>query len=425
MAGTTVLAEAPGHGRRHAALMPEEITPSDEGMAGAAEPSPISGISRNVFLLSWVSMLTDVSSEMVYPLVPLFLTGVLAAPAWAVGLIEGVAEATASIFKWVFGAISDRTGKRKPFCIAGYGLAAITKPLLAVATGWPLVLLARVLDRYGKGMRGSPRDALIADSTTPELRGRAFGFHRSADSIGAVGGPLLAILLLRWLSGNFRTAFLIAGIPGILSTLLLLPVREPKVVPTRRPLFSLAAARENPALRRFLLISFLFAAGNSSDMFLILRAKQLGAGVTTAVLMFALCNLLSVVSSYPAGIASDRLGRRGILALGFLLFSGIYLAFGVISGVGMAWGLFAAYGVYQGLTNGVTRALVVDLVGSEDRGKALGLQAAVTGAGALLASVIAGMLWQWMAPGAAFIYGAVTAAVAALLMFRFPAKRPI
>ena len=356
---------------------------------------------------------------MVYPLVPLFLADTLGAPASIVGVIEGFAESTASIFKWFFGALSDRWGERKPFCLAGYGLAAFTKPLLAAATAWPLVLCARVLDRFGKGLRGSPRDALIADSTPAELRGRAFGFHRSGDSIGAVCGPLFALLLLSVLHGSLRAAFLIAFVPGLLSTLLVLPVRERPAAAKPRPVFSLAVAGKNPPLRRFLLITFLFAVGNSSDMFLILRAKQLGASSTTAVLLFAIGNMVNVLSSYRAGILSDRLGRKGILAVGFFLFSGIYLAFGLAGSVNALWLLYSAYGLYLGLTDGVSRALVVDLVSSDDRGAALGLQAAVTGLGALPASVVAGILWQRIGPGAAFVYGAITAGLAGLLMSSF------
>lgn len=376
-----------------------------------------------MLLLSAVSLLNDISGEMVYPLVPLFLSITLGAPASIVGVIEGFAESTASIFQWFFGALSDRLGKRKPFCLVGYGLSAFTKPLLAAASAWSLVLCARVLDRFGKGLRSSPRDALIADSTPAELRGRAFGFHRSGDSIGAVCGPLLALLLLAVLHGNYRAAFLIAFVPGLLSTLLILPVREREAAPKPRPLFSMAVAAKNPPLRRFLLITLLFAMGNSSDMFLILRAKQLGASSTTAVLLYALGNLLNVLSSYRAGILSDRLGRKGILVVGFFLFTGIYLGFGVASRVGVLWLLFPAYGLYLGLTDGVSKALVVDLVSKEDRGTALGLQAAVIGVSALPASVIAGLLWQRIAPGAAFTYGAITAGLAGLAMLSLKLRR--
>jgi MFS family permease len=370
-------------------------------------------------LLSAVSLLTDISSEMVYPIVPLFLSGTLGAPASVVGVIEGLAETTASICKWVFGALSDRWGKRKPFCIAGYGLAALTKPLLALASAWPLVLAARVLDRLGKGLRASPRDALIADSSPADLRGRAFGFHRSGDSIGAVCGPLLAVLLLSLLRGNYRTIFLIACIPGLLSTLLVAPVRERAVVPRHRPILSLSVATANPRLRRFLLITLLFALGNSSDMFLILRAKQLGASSTVAVLLFAVCNLANVVSSYPAGVFSDRFGRKGVLVAGFFLFGAIYLGFAGVAAVSTLWFLFAVYGIYLGLTDGVSKALVVDLTSSEERGAALGLQAAITGLGALPASIVAGFLWQRIGPGAAFAYGALTAVTAGLWMLWF------
>ena len=378
-----------------------------------------------MLLLSAVSLLADVSSEMVYPLVPLFLSETLGAPASIVGVIEGCAEAVASIFKWVSGALSDRWGKRKPLCLAGYGLAACTKPLLAAASAWPLVFSARVLDRFGKGLRGSPRDALIADSTPAALRGRAFGFHRSGDSIGAVCGPLLALLLLAVLRGNYRTAFVIAFLPGLLSTLLILPVRERASAARARPLFAWSVAGGNPRLRRFLLITLLFGLGNSSDMFLILRAKQLGARSTTAVLLFAVCNLLNVLSSYRAGILSDRLGRKGILAAGFFLFAAIYLGFGLAGGVAALWILFPAYGLYLGLTDGVSRALLVDLAPGEDWGAALGLQAAVTGVSALPASIVAGFLWQRLGPGAAFVYGAFTAALAGSLMLSFqPGPRP-
>lgn len=388
------------------------------------EQSPVRGISRNVFLLSAVSLLTDVSSDMVYPLVPLFLSGTLGAPASVVGVIEGIAEATASLFKWVAGALSDRWGKRKPFCLAGYGLAAFTKPMLALAGAWPVVLLARVLDRFGKGLRGSPRDALIADSTPAELRGRAFGFHRSADSIGAVCGPLLALLMMTAMPGNFRTAFLIAFVPGLLSTLLILPVRERAIAAPGRQVFSLdVARRSDPALRRFLLITLIFALGNSSDMFLILRAKQLGSGPNEAVLLYAVYQMANVLCSYPAGIVSDRLGRKGVLSFGFFLFAAIYLGVGLARSVAALWALFALYGVYQALTDGVGKAYIVDLVADADRGAALGLQAAMVGAATLPASLVAGLLWDKLGPPGAFIYGAATAGIAGLLMTFAPRWR--
>jgi MFS family permease len=302
--------------------------------------------------------------------------------------------------------------------MAGYAFSAFTKPLLAIAGAWPVVLIARIGDRFGKGLRTSPRDALIADSTPAELRGRAFGFHRSGDSIGAVIGPLLAIVLLSVVHGDYRLAFWIAFVPGIIGALFVLPVRERAITAQARPIFSFAVFTANPPLRRFLLITLLFTVGNSSDMFLILRARQLGAQNTTAVLLFAFCHLVNALASYPAGRFSDRLGRKGILVAGFLLFSAIYLAFGLASGVGVLWALFGAYGVYLAMTDGVSKALIVDLVAPEERGSALGVQAALSGIGALPASAVAGLLWHQIGPWAAFFYGAITAAIAAVWLIQ-------
>lgn len=381
------------------------------------EPSLVPGISQNVFLLSLVSMFTDLSSEMVYPLVPLFLSSVLGAPAAVLGVIEGTAETTASLLKWFAGALSDKFGKRKPFLLFGYGVAAASKLLLSSAFAWPVVLSARVLDRFGKGVRGSPRDALLADSAPAESRGRAFGFHRSSDSIGAVLGPLLALWMLLLLHGNYRLAFLIAVVPGVLSTLLILPVRDVSVErKSPAAAFRGWSGLANPRLRRFLVVIFAFSIGNSSDMFLILRASQLGASGTTVVLMFACCNLFSVLASYPAGVVSDRLGRKVVLIAGFLLFAAVYCGFGITHLAATLWVLFASYGVYQGLTDGVAKTFVVDIVPQSERGAALGLQAMVTGICTLPASVVAGLLWQYGGPRLAFLYGAVTAFAAAILM---------
>ncbi len=374
------------------------------------------GISRNVWLLSAVSLFTDLSSEMIYPLVPLFLRTVLHAPVNVIGLIEGIAESTAGFLKFVSGALSDRWGKRKPLVLSGYALAAFTKPLLAAAHAWPVVLLARGLDRFGKGVRGSPRDAILAGSAPPELRGRAFGLHRSADSIGAVLGPLAALFILSVLHEDYRFAFLIAFVPGLVSTLLILPVRD--VVAERRtaPLISFRFRAAHPALRRFLLVTLVFSIGNSSDMFLILRANQLGAAGTTAVLLFAVSNALNVISSYPAGVVSDRLGRKRVLIAGFTVFALVYFGFGLAGSADPLWLLFAVYGVYLGLTEGVGRAYIVDLVPVSELGSALGMQAMVVSVCTLPASILAGWLWQAIGPAAPFLYGAVMALAAVLLL---------
>jgi MFS family permease len=381
-----------------------------------AERSPFTGISRNVFYLSVVSLLTDISSEMIYPLVPLFLSATLGAPVAIIGIIEGLAETAASLLKGISGALSDRLGRRKPFLLWGYGLAAMTKPLLAAAHAWPVVLAARVLDRFGKGLRGSPRDALIADSTQTAFRGRAFGFHRSGDNIGAVCGPLLAIPLLAAFHHSFRAVFLCAFVPGFLSTLSILKVRDSGREKKAENLWAGFHPRSmSLGFRRFLMVTVVFAIGNSSDVFLILRAKQLGAGTYTVILMFALGNLMNVLSSYPAGVFSDRWGRKRLLIAGFLLFAAVYYGFGTAASPFPLWLWFAVYGVYLGLTEGVARALVVDLVPEAGRGAALGLHATALGLCTLPASLIAGLLWQRFGPAPAFLFGAATALASAAL----------
>ena len=388
----------------------------------ATEPSPVPGVSRNVFILGLVSLWTDASSEMIYPLVPLFLTQVLGAPVAIVGLIEGLAEATASTLKGVSGWLSDRIGRRRPLVVAGYGVAAVAKPLLALASGWPLVLAARVLDRFGKGVRNSPRDALIGDSSPEGLRGRAFGFHRATDQIGAVIGPLLALPLLALFHQNLRVLFVAAFVPAALGVAILTAVRETGRGPSGSALPRFRLGGTPPAFRRFLVVMLLFTLGNSSDMFLILRAQQLGIGTGAVVLLFAVYNAVYAAASYPAGVISDRIGRKRVMMAGLAVFALVYAGFGLARGPAWVWVLFAIYGLYQGLTDGTSRALVVDLVSPELRATALGVYAMMTGLAALPASVIAGLLWDKVGPAAPFLYGAVMAflACAGFLLVRPP-----
>lgn len=394
----------------------------------ADRPSPIAGISRNVFVLSIVSLLTDISSEMLYPLIPLFLTATLGASVAIVGMIEGAAEMTASLLKGISGWLSDRAGLRRPFVLAGYSLSAIAKPLLALATGWPLVLGARVLDRFGKGLRSTARDAMLAESSRQQHRGRTFGFHRSADQIGAVAGPLLALPLLALFDNNFRALFIAAFIPAAFGGVLLFKVTETgraagpaKDAP---PPPSFRWRDTSPAFRRFLLITLVFALGNSSDVFLILRAKQVGVGTQNILVLFALYNFMTVVSAFPAGRLSDRFGRKKLLTGGLFLFAFIYAGFAFANTPITIWLLFAAYGVHVGINDGLSRAFVVDLVSPEHRGTALGLHATATGITTFAASAIAGFLWSWSGPAATFLYGAVMAAIAAtalaLIVRTFP-----
>jgi MFS family permease len=378
--------------------------------------SPVPGVKRPVFVLGIVSFLTDVSSEMVYPLVPLFLTSTLGAPLVAVGLIEGLAEGAASVFKTAGGWLSDRLRVRRPLVIAGYALSAASKPLMAAAYVWPVALLVRFGDRTGKGIRTAPRDALVADVTPPELRGRAFGFHRAADTLGAVTGPVAALGLLAAFDDSFRLVFIVAFAPAVAGVALLSLVRE-------RPPGAAEAAAAASGWRDlgagfyvFLAVSLLFALGNSSDAFLLLRAKNVGLGNTEVVLGYVLFNLVYATVAMPAGIASDRLGRRGVIGLGFAIFAAVYVGFGLAGGGAAIWPLFAVYGLYMAMTEGVGRALVVDFVPAERRATALGLYQGAMGAMILLSSVIAGALWDVVSPSAPFFLGGATA-LAALVLF--------
>jgi MFS family permease len=356
------------------------------------------------------------------------LAGVLGAPPAVIGLIEGVAEATASLMKTVSGRWSDLARRRKPFVLWGYSLSALSKPLLGVATGWPLVLGARVLDRFGKGVRTSARDALLADSVAPEYRGRAFGWHRAMDTAGAVVGPLLALAWLHLWGGNLRSVFLLAFIPAALGALIVLTVREPPhAAGEPAPVAKLTWRALPPAFRAYLIGWTVFAVANSSDVFLILRVNQLlghageppsAATLAPVIWLYALYNVVYAVASPGLGNLSDRIGRTKVLTGGLLVFALVYLGFAGATSVAQLWPLFAVYGLYTAATDGVGKALAVDLVPKADRAAAVGLLGTVTGVATLLASVGAGALWSAVGPWAAFAYGAAGAALGALLLSR-------
>ena len=388
----------------------------------------VSGLPRNIVLLGVTSFFADVSSEMVYPLIPVFLTSTLGAPASVVGLIEGVAESTASLSKPVAGWFSDRAGRRLPFVVSGYSLGAAGKLLLAAATAWPVVLFARFVDRLGKGLRDSPRDALIGDSTTPELRGRAFGLHRAMDTGGAVIGPLLGLLLVALLNERLRLVFLIAAVPGFISVLCLSLVKErrgsaPKTEAPGEGLFPRLRTLDR-RLKWFLLAALVFSLGNSSDVFLVLRAKDLGLSITAVVLAYILYNFVYMSASLPAGIASDYLGRRVVYIGGLLVFAGVYGGLAVADEAVFVWPLFAIYGLYIALTDGVSRALISDLAPAESRASALGIHGMLTGLATLFASVMAGLLWDHIGQWAPFAVGAAGAIIgASMLVFVVPSGR--
>ena len=382
-------------------------------------------LGRNVFALSAVSFLTDVSSEMIYPLLPIFLTTVLGANASFIGAIEGAAETTAALIKLASGWWSDRVRKRKPLVVLGYGIASLMRPLVAVAQSATQVLFIRVADRVGKGIRGAPRDALIAESVDPSIRGRAFGFQRSADHAGGVLGPLIAFAVLTWHWAELRTVFWLAAIPGALSVLVLvLFVRE---IPRPDTATSSGAPDLTQPLGarfwRIMLVIFLFTLGNSTDAFLLLRAHQLGVPLALAPILWAALHVVKSASSTPGGALSDRIGRRPTLIAGWLLYAAVYLGFARAGAAWQAWALFAAYGVFFGLTEGSERALIADLVVPERRGTAYGWYNLAIGLGALPASILFGYVWDHGGASAAFAMGASFALAAAvgMLMVGMPA----
>jgi len=374
------------------------------------------GISKNVFILGLVSFFNDVASEMIYPIVPIFLTGVLGAPVAVVGLIEGIAESTASILKVVSGWLSDKLQKRKPFVVGGYLFSAISKILLSLAFSWSFVLFARFVDRFGKGTRTSARDALIAESSETSTRGKSFGFHRALDTLGAVVGPLIALLAIHFLDNNFRLIFFLAFIPACIGIILLfffVKERQKEKNPDQAIRFSWRNL--DPSFKIFLLISFVFALGNSSDAFLILRAQNLGLSVTLVVLAYVLFNFTYALFSIPAGIISDKIGAKKVLFSGFLLFSIIYLLFGLTNNGLILWLLFPFYGIYMALTEGVGKAYISNLVPEEKSGTAFGVYQTTIGLCTFFASLIAGLLWTYIGVSAPFIFGSVMAIISAFL----------
>jgi MFS family permease len=389
-------------------------------VAKPPEPRPRLKLGRNVLALAAVSFLTDVSSDMTYPLLPVFLATVLHASATAVGAIEGAAESTAALLKLASGWWSDRTPRRKPLVLAGYTIASVIRPLIGLAQSVSQVLVIRVTDRVGKGIRTAPRDALIADSVDPAIRGRAFGFHRAADHAGAVVGPLLAFAFLSWAGRDpedFRNLFFLTAIPGALAVgALLFGVRE---VPRSTPEASRKLDLRQPLGRRFwayLGVLLLFTLGNSTDAFLLLRAGQLGVAPPLVPILWAMLHVVKALSSTPGGILSDRLGRKPLIVAGWFLYAAVYFAFGRAGVQWQAWALFAIYGLYFGLTEGVEKALVADLVAPERRGAAFGWYNLAIGLGALPASLFFGALWDRWGSTAAFDFGALLALVAAVGM---------
>ena len=372
-------------------------------------------LPRTVIALGAVSLLTDLSSEMIYPLLPVFLSTVLGAGPLAIGAIEGAAESVAALLKLASGWWSDRLPRRKPLVIAGYGIASLVRPLIGLAQGVGQVLAIRLVDRAGKGIRGAPRDALIADAVDASQRGRAYGFHRAADHTGAVAGPIVAYALLTWGGISLRTVFLLAAVPAAAAMIaLIFGVRESARESSKGKAPTLAWSGLDRKFWSYLVVLLLFTLGNSTDALLILRANELGVSVALIPVLWASLHVVKAVSSTPGGILSDRLGRRPLIISGWLVYAAVYLGFAYASETWHAWALFIVYGVYFGLTEGVEKALVADLVPPNVRGAAFGWYNLTIGLAAFPASLIFGGLWQVYGAATAFVVGASLAVVAAI-----------
>ena len=382
-------------------------------------------LPANVVAIGLVSLLNDASSEIIYPLLPIFLATTLGASAGAIGIIEGLAESISSLLKLFAGHLSDRLQRRKFLVVGGYALAAVMRPLLAFAGNWHQVLAIRLADRVGKGIRTAPRDAMIADSVRLEQRGLAFGFHRAMDHLGAVIGPIVGYVLVLLFAGNFTRIFLIAAIPAFIAVLVAIFVMKesPKadLDGLKPPKLSIRGFDSN--FKRFLLILALFTLSNSSDSFLILRARDSGVSLGLIPLLWAAHHASKVLSSLYGGDLSDRLGRKRLIVSGWVLYAAVYAGFGFVTNPYSVWALFLIYGIYFGLVEGAEKALVADLVRPEQRGTAYGLYNLAFGITVFPASLLMGMIWDWKGPTTAFLVSAVMGATAAILLLIFVRQR--
>jgi MFS family permease len=393
------------------------------------------GITRNVAALALVSLLTDVSSEMLVYVIPLFLANVLAVTPSVIGLIEGTAESISALLKLASGWLSDRLGRRKVLVGIGYGASVASKTVYLLATSWPLVLVARVGDRLGKGIRTAPRDALIADSTEEAYRGRAFGFQRALDTTGSFLGVLIAVVVVGATEagattldgGTFRTLVMLALVPGVLAVLVIgvgvrdvrraRPAEDAAVAVDSRLARILAHARQLPApFWLFVAANTLFSLGNSSDAFLALRTQNLGVAVRDLLLMIVAFNATNALVSFPAGVLSDRIGRRAPIAAAWLIYAASYAGFALATGGAEAAGLWILYGAYYGINEAVGRAFVADVAPADMRGSGYGILNFAVAVAVLPASVIAGVLWDAVSPSATFWFGAACAIAATLVL---------
>lgn len=385
----------------------------------------IFGFHRNVFTAGLVSLFMDISSEMIYPILPIFLTTVLGVSKSTIGIIEGIAESTASILKIFSGWLSDKLGKRKLLMTIGYGVSVLSRPIIATAGNWTEVLTARFVDRFGKGVRTAPRDAIIADSVENNNLGKAFGFHRSMDTIGAVIGPAIAFFVLAIFLNNFRLVFWLSLIPGAIAVLLIIFfITEKKHMSGAAELPKLTFKDFNGDFKKYVLVIAVFSIGNSSDVFLILRAENVGVSKELIPIVYLIFNLIYSLSSTPMGILADKVGTKRMILSGFLFFAAIYAGFAFAESKVEIWGLFILYGLFMGMSEGTQRAYLASIAPPERKATAFGVYHTVVGIALLPASIIAGFLWDKIGPEATFLYGTATG-ILALILFGLSKPKPI
>ncbi len=395
----------------------------------------------NIILLGITSLLTDISSEMIYPILPIYLVTQLGVGPAILGLIEGIAESLSSLLKVFSGYFSDKIKSRKPFAIFGYASSTVGKFFLYISVNWWFVLAGRVIDRFGKGIRTAPRDALIADSAKDKKKGAAFGLHRAMDTLGATIGVFWAYLLITKYKGNFKNIFLFSLIPAFLGVLFLFLVKEKKSQiqssPTNTKIqFSRFSVKLSAGsriagiwqaldkrLKLFLIFTFIFTLGNSSNQFLLLRAKSLGSPLPQIILFYLVYNIIYGLVAYPASRLSDKIGRKKLLVLGYLFYGLVYIGFAMNNSINNFWFLFGVYGLYIGFTEGVEKALVADIAPQELRATAIGLHATLVGIGLLPASLLAGMLWKFLGPAWTFYFGGFMGILASIGLWFIPLEK--
>ncbi len=376
-----------------------------------------SKISKQVVILGLVSLFTDIASEMLYPVTPIFLTAVLGSSMAVVGIIEGIAEVTAGLLKGYFGNLSDKLGKRSIFVVLGYGISALAKPLPGIFQNIPVVLTSRVSDRIGKGIRTAPRDALLAIYSKGNT-GAVFGFHRAMDTLGAAIGPIVALILLSFYPDNFQLIFLVAFVPSVIAIVLTLMVKDNKITSNERAHKNyLEFWKSSPKqYKKVLVLVTIFSLVNSSDVFLILKSQNISKSSSMAIFGYVFYNIIYAAASYPLGRISDRLSKQKVFSFGLMIFSGVYFGFAFLNDINFIWILFALYGIYAASTEGVSKAWISDIIPNEQRGSAIGLLTMLSSFAVMTGSFLTGILWDQFGSSVPFLISAIISLIISLII---------